>query len=589
MKPTSDDSDAGQGWSVYKRLLTYSAAYWPAFLVSFVGFAIYGATQFLAGKWLESVIDAVKEGALDQRLWLALAVLVIYAGRGIGSFLGNYSINYVARFVIHHLRTQLFDRMLLLPADYYHHHTSGEMLAQLTFNIEQVTVAATDSVKVFLREGLTVVALLGYLFYTNWKLTLIFIAVAPLLGVVISVASKRMRKLGHRIQKSVGDITSAASESIKGYQVVRVYGGTEFERDRFHKASDLNRRQYMKLVVAESINTPVVQFLVAMALATLMYIAMSPAVMGSMTTGEFVAFITVAGMITKPLRMLTEINATMQKGLAAANAVFTTMDQTAEQDHGSLAPTQVSGELCFSDVTYQYPEASVASLQHFSLQLHKGQTVALVGRSGSGKSTVAGLIPRFNDGWQGEILLDGQPLQDYSLAALRQQIAIVSQHVVLFNGTIAENIAYGAQANATLAEIESAARAAHVMEFAERLPDGLQTQVGESGVLLSGGQRQRIAIARAILKDAPILILDEATSALDTESERHIQAALNTVMQNRTTLVIAHRLSTIENADLIVVMDQGHIVEQGTHDALINRKQHYASLYNMQRNEESDG
>ena len=572
----------------YRRLLAYAKPYWLAFCVAFVGYAFYGASQALSAKWLESVIDSVEQGRLDDRVWLALAVLGIFALRGVGSFLGNYCISYVARYVVHGLRTDLFDRMLMLPAQYYQQHSSGELLAQLTYNVEQVTGAVTDAVKVLIREGLTVIGLFSYLFYLNWKLTLIFIAAAPFIGIVVRIASKRMRRLGHRIQKSVGDITNSASESIQGYQVVRVYGGTDFERKRFQGASDLNRRQFMKLVVAESINTPVVQFLVALALAALMYLAMAPSVMGGMSTGEFVAFITAAGMITKPLRMLTEINVKVQKGISAAEAVFATMDQESERDLGTLQIDRAAGNLLFDNICFTYPEKNEQVLSDFSLDIPQGKTVALVGKSGSGKSTVAGLIPRFNDGWVGSILLDGQPLESYPLVSLREQIAIVSQNVVLFNGTIAENIAYGSMASASIEQIQAAAEAAHVMEFVTRLPEGLQTQVGESGVLLSGGQRQRIAIARAILKDAPILIMDEATSALDTESERHIQSALEEVMKDRTTLVIAHRLSTIESADLIVVMDQGSIVEQGTHHELLLSDGAYAQLYKMQFGELAD-
>ncbi|WP_084628980.1 lipid A export permease/ATP-binding protein MsbA [Neptunomonas japonica] len=572
----------------YLRLLAYAKPYWPVFCVAFMGYAFYGASQALSAKWLESVVDSVEQGRLDERIWLALAVLAIFALRGVGTFLGNYCISYVARYVVHGLRTDLFDRMLMLPAQYYQQHSSGDLLAQLTYNVEQVTGAVTDAVKVLIREGLTVIGLFSYLFYLNWKLTLIFVAAAPFIGIVVRIASKRMRRLGHRIQKSVGDITNSASESIQGYQVVRVYGGTDFERQRFHGASDLNRRQFMKLVVAESINTPVVQFLVAMALAALMYLAMAPSVMGGMSTGEFVAFITAAGMITKPLRMLTEINVKVQKGISAAEAVFATMDQESEKDLGTRQVDRAAGHLLFENVSFTYPETTEMVLSDFSLDVPHGTTVALVGKSGSGKSTVAGLIPRFNDEWGGRVLLDNQPLESYQLASLRDQIAIVSQSVVLFNGSIAENIAYGSMASASIEQIQAAAEAAHVMEFVSRLPDGLQTQVGESGVLLSGGQRQRIAIARAILKDAPILIMDEATSALDTESERHIQDALEGVMKDRTTLVIAHRLSTIEKADMIVVMDQGRIVEQGNHSDLLKREGAYAQLYKMQFSELAD-
>nr|WP_067286483.1 lipid A export permease/ATP-binding protein MsbA [Marinobacterium profundum] len=569
-------------WAIYRRLLVYVKPYWFAFVVSFVAFGVYGASQALSAKWLEHVVNAVEKGDLEQRGVLALAVLGIFALRGVGTFVGNYSISHVARQVVHGLRTDLFERMLALPSSYYLQNSSGELLAKLTYNVEQVTGAVTDAIKTLLREGLTVIGLFGYLFYLNWKLTLIFIAAAPFIAVVVSIASKRMRKLSRRLQQSVGDITSAASEAIKGYQIVRIFGGTEFERKRFNDASDRNRRQFMKMVVTQSLNTPTVQFLIAMALAGLLFTAMHPDVMGGMSTGQFVAFLTAAGLITKPLRELTDISTKVQKGIAAAESVFSIMDEAPEKDTGQQQVDRARGELSFNKVGFRYGVDADPVLHDLELQIAPGQTVALVGRSGSGKSTLASLLPRFGDGWTGQILLDGIPLEQYRLSNLREQIALVNQQVVLFNGTIAQNIAYGAMAACSEARIEAAAEAAHVMEFVRRLPHGLNTEVGESGLLLSGGQRQRIAIARAILKDAPILILDEATSALDTESERHIQDALDQVIKGRTTLVIAHRLSTVEKADMILVLDQGRIVEQGSHAELIEREGAYAQLHRMQ-------
>ncbi|SEG82561.1 lipid A export permease/ATP-binding protein MsbA [Marinobacterium lutimaris] len=565
-------------WQLYKRLLGYARPYWVAFVASFIGFAIYGATQAWSARWLEQVVNAVQAGELDQRGMLALTVLVIFALRGIGTFIGTYTISHVARQVVHALRTDLFDRMLTLPSSYYQRTASGELLAKLTYNVEQVTGAVTNAIKTGLREGLTVVGLMGYLLYLNWKLTLVFVLAAPFIGIVVTIASKRMRMLSRRLQKSVGDITSSASESIKGYQVVRIFGGTQQERQRFHKASDNNRRQMMKMVVTQSLNTPIVQFIIAMALAGLLFIAMHPSVMGTMTTGGFVAFLTAAGLITKPLRQLTEISSIIQKGVAAAESIFDVMDQPAERDSGERNAKGVSGDLRFEQVRFTYPGQDTPALKGISLDIPSGSTVALVGRSGSGKSTLAAMLPRFNDGWEGNILLDGVSLNDYSLLSLREQIALVNQHVVLFNGTLADNIAYGAMAGASREAIMAAAEAAHVTEFLDRLENGLDTMIGEDGVMLSGGQRQRIAIARAILKDAPLLILDEATSALDTESERHIQAALESVVKGRTTLVIAHRLSTIEKADMIVVMDDGEIIEKGSHQELLAKEGAYASF-----------
>ncbi|MBP0047203.1 lipid A export permease/ATP-binding protein MsbA [Marinobacterium sp. AK62] len=580
-KSGPDAMRSKEGWSIYKRLLTYVMPYWPAFLVSFIGFAIYGAGQALSAKWLEQVVDTVQREDFEQRTWLALAVLGIFLMRGVGTFIGNYSIAYVGRETVHRMRSEVFEHLLFLPSHFYSYHASGELLAKLTYNVEQVTGAVTNAIKIFLRETLTLIGLMAYMFYLNWKLTLIFIAAGPLIGLVVSMASKRMRRLSRRIQQSVGDITESASEAIKGYQVVRVFGGASAERQRFQEASLRNKRQFMKLVVTQSLNTPVIQMLIAVALSTLLYLAMHPDVMGDMTTGGFVAFLTAAGMLTKPVRQLTDISAIIQRGIAAAESLFEVLDEPVEQDRGNQRLEKV-GDIEFKQLNFTYPNTTKPVLRDISLRLPQGKSLALVGRSGSGKSTLASLLPRFNDGWDGELLINGVPVESFTLASLRDQISLVNQNVVLFNGTIAENIAYGAMAGATEEQILAAAEAAHVNEFAARLPDGIHTPVGENGVLLSGGQRQRIAIARAILKDAPILILDEATSALDTESERHIQQALEEVMKGRTTLVIAHRLSTIEKADIIAVMDDGKVVEQGSHPELLDQQGAYAKFHILQ-------
>ncbi|GAA0697873.1 lipid A export permease/ATP-binding protein MsbA [Marinobacterium maritimum] len=581
-KETSQDAaTTDNAWQTYRRLLVYVRPLWFVFVISFIGFAIYGAGQALSAKWLEMVVDTVQKNDYEQRWFLAAAVMGIFILRGLGGFIGNYSIAYVGREVIHRLRTQVFERLLLLPSSFYSHHSSGELLAKLTYNVEQVTEAVTSAIKVLFREGLTVAGLMGYMFYLNWKLTLIFIAAGPLIGLVVSMASKRMRKLSRRIQKSVGDITEAASESIKGYQVVRIFGGADAERERFQQVSLHNKRQFMKLVVTQSLNTPIIQLLVAMALSALLFLAMQPDVMGSMTTGGFVAFLTAAGMITKPLRLLTDVTSIVQKGIAAAESLFEVLDEPVEQDSGTRKLERV-GDIEFRHLGFAYPGTDKQVLQDICLKLPQGKTVALVGRSGSGKTTLASLLPRFNDGWSGELLVNGEPLESFTLESLRSNISLVNQNVVLFNGTIAENIAYGSMAGASESAILAAAEAAHVMEFVERLPEGIHTRVGENGVLLSGGQRQRIAIARAILNDAPILILDEATSALDTTSERHIQEALEEVMRGRTTLVIAHRLSTIEKADVIVVMEDGRIIEQGSHSELLEQQGAYSKFHILQ-------
>jgi len=556
-------------------------------MFSFMGFAIYGASQAASAKWLEMVVNSVEAGAFDQRYLLAGLVVGIFTARGLGTFIGSYCIAYIARQTIHSLRVDLFNTLQRLPTSFFARSSSGQMLAKLTYNVEQVTEAVTDAVKVGLREGMTVIGLFAYMAYLNWKLTLIFVAAAPLIGVVVMIASKKMRKQAREIQESVGDIAESASEAIKGYQVVRIFGGVEFEQKRFFDASNLNRQQFMKLVVTQSLNTPLVQVLVSIALAVLMFIAMHPSVMSGMTTGGFVAFLTAAGLITKPLRLLTDVNTKIQRGIAASEGVFNVMDEPVEEDTGQHTLNTVRGDITIRDVSFRYGKGLDNALNSIDLDIPAGTTVALVGRSGSGKSTLVSLLPRFNDQWSGQILLDEHPIEGFTLSSLRDKIALVNQQVILFNGSIADNIAYGALSSCSSEQVVAAAEAAHAMEFIDQLPNGLDTQIGEGGVLLSGGQRQRIAIARAILKNAPILILDEATSALDTESERHIQAALDEVVKGRTTLIIAHRLSTIEKADLIVVMDKSRIVERGSHAELLALDGAYAHLHRMQFSDEA--
>lgn len=581
----SHESQAGaerNGWQSYKRLLAYAKPFWYAFVVSFIGFLLYALTQTAFAKWLQHLIDNINEGQLENRELVALAVVAIFFVRGIGSFLGQYAISYAARKIVHELRSELFLKLLSMPSEFYDREASGQILTRLTYNVEQVTGATTDALRVMIREGLTIIGLFGYLLYLNWQLTMIFVAVMPVIGIVVSFASKRFRRLSKRIQSSVGDVAKTAIEVIKGYEVVRVFGGQKHEQRRFERLSEYNRKQFMKLVVAKSINTPVVQLFVASALALLVYLATNPALLADMSAGEFVAFITAAGMIAKPIRQVTDVNSTIQKGIAAADSFFDMLDADAEQDHGAVHLERVQGDLHLNEVTFSYSGAGVPVLRDVSLNIPAGKVTALVGRSGSGKSTLVKLLMRFYNPQTGQVLLDGVALPEVVLSDLRRQISLVNQQVVLFDGSIAENIAYGALSDTPREAIEAAAKAAHVLEFAQRMPEGLDTQVGENGLSLSGGQRQRIAIARAILKDAPILILDEATSALDSESERHIQDAMESVMEGRTTVVIAHRLSTIEKADLIVVMDDGRIVEQGTHDTLLAQGGAYANLYNMQ-------
>jgi subfamily B ATP-binding cassette protein MsbA len=570
------------GVKVYARLAAYLRHDWKILVVGLLGFAVYAATQAGAAWWLEQFVNAVEQNRFDQRGYLAGLILAVFFVRGVGWLFGSYSFAHVARSLVNRLRTQMFDHLLVLPSSYYQRHSTAELTSKLIYNAEQVTGAATGALKTVISEGLTVLGLFGYMLYLNWRLTLLFMAILPLIGLVVRFASKRLRRLSQNIQSSVSDISASASEAIHGYQVVRIFGGAQAERERFGQASERNRRQFMKLVVTDSVSTPVVQMLVAGVVALLTYLAMSPAFLGAMSTGAFIAFISTAAMMAKPVRSLTEVNATIQKGIAAADSFFSLFDEAPEVDTGDVKLGKAQGDIVFDRVGFTYPNATAPAIRSVSLHVPAGSTVALVGRSGSGKSTLSSLIPRFFDVSEGQIRLDGQAIDRYTLESLRQQIALVNQHVVLFEGTIAANIAYGALANASPEAIAQAADAAQVTEFTQHLPDGLNTMVGENGLLLSGGQRQRIAIARAILKDAPILILDEATSALDSESERHIQRALEHLMQNRTTLIIAHRLSTIEKADQIVVMEHGQVLEQGTHSELLARGGHYAALHRLQ-------
>ncbi|WP_097461202.1 lipid A export permease/ATP-binding protein MsbA [Mangrovitalea sediminis] len=569
-------------WQIYRRLLTYLKPLWFAFMLAVIGNGIYAGASTAMAAAMEFVIKAVQEPSHHSRVLVCLLIVAVFLMRGVGTFFGQYFMAKVARSIVNEMRTEIFNHFLKLPCGFFEDHASGHLVSKITYNVEQVTGAATSAITVMLREGLTVVGLVGFMFVTNWRLSLIFLALGPLIGGIISYVSKRFRKLSRRIQSSMGDVTHVASEAINGYRVVRIFGGESYEEVRFREVSENNQRQSMKMALTQAISTPVVQVLVAIAIALLVWLALAPSVQGHMTTGQFVAFITAATTLAKPIRQLTSVHSQVQQGIAAAQDVFENLDVPIEADEGSLEPPRVRGDIRFDQVRFRYRSQYEDVLKGIDLDIRAGQTVALVGRSGSGKSTLISLLPRFYDFTGGNILIDGMPQRDLTLAALRRQMSLVTQQVVLFNDTIANNIAYGVLRNTSKEEIREAARKAYALEFIERLPQGFDTLIGDNGVMLSGGQRQRLAIARALLKDAPILILDEATSALDTESERQIQAALETVMQGRTTLVIAHRLSTVENADRILVMDAGQIVESGSHSELLALDGQYAQLYQMQ-------
>lgn len=574
-------------WETYKRLLAYAKPFWLAFSLAVVGNFIYaGASSGMAAS-MEYVITAIENPTEENRLQLTLLIVGVFAMRGLGTFMSQYFISYVGRQVIHALRTQVYDRLLALPSKFFDNNASGRLVSKLTFNVEQVAEATTSAVTITLREGLTVIGLLGFMLYTNWKLTLVFAVIGPFIGLVVTYASRRFRKISKRIQGSMGDITHVASESITGYRVVRTFGGEEYEQQRFRDVSERNLKQSLKMASTQSISVPAIQVLVAIAIAALVWIMLSPEIRGEMSTGQLVAFITAATTMAKPIRQVTSVHAKIQKGVAAAMDVFSTIDEAPEDDPGTYAPERVTGTIEFDHVCFRYGDELDNVLQDITETIPAGQSVALVGRSGSGKSTLVSLLPRFYEFTSGDIRVDGHSLKEFRLSALRAQIALVTQSVVLFNDTVAANIAYGALRDCSREQIREAAAKAHALEFIDRMPDGLDTMIGDNGVMLSGGQRQRLAIARALLKDAPILILDEATSALDTESERHIQEALETVMKGRTTLVIAHRLSTIEKADRILVMENGRIVESGRHSELLDSGGAYAQLHQMQFNDAS--
>jgi subfamily B ATP-binding cassette protein MsbA len=521
--------------------------------------------------------------------WAPVIIVLIFLVRGIAGFVATYAINWVGNKVVMDLRGEMFRKLLTLPTHYYDNHATGNLISKLTFDVTQVTAAATSVVTVSIRDSIIIAGLLGWLIYLNWKLTLLSLVVTPAVALVIYTINRRLRNSSRDSQRAMGNVTQVIEESVGAHKVVKLFGGQSYEEQRVTTETNWMRRHAMKQAAAAAANVPLVQLVAAVALAVIIYLATAQAKTDATSVGGFLSFVAAMLMLTAPIKRLTSISEHMQRGLAAAESVFELLDTRSEQDAGTVVIGRATGRLNFEHLTFAYQNDAAAAqdaprlaLRDICLEIPAGQAVALVGASGSGKSTLANLVPRFYLPSSGRITLDGHDLNELSLASLRSNIALVSQEVVLFNDTLAANIAYGQEREVSEAEIIAAATAAHAMEFIREWPEGLNTLVGERGVKLSGGQRQRIAIARAILKDAPILILDEATSALDSESERHVQAALETLMRGRTTLVIAHRLSTIENADRIVVMQKGEIVEVGTHRELLDKNGVYAQLHRVQ-------
>ena len=569
----------------YRRLLGYLKPHKGMFALGILGGTIYSAST-ASFAWLAKQFgDEISHPAAahpDPR-WIVLipiALIVIFIGRGIGNFTQTYCMGYVGRSIVKRLRAEIFRSVLDLPTAYFDRTSSGTLLSKLTYNSEQVGQASTDSIVIMVRAALTVIGMIVALFWFNWRLALISLAIGPLAAWLVSIVNKNFRRYGRRIQDSMGDVTRIAKESFEAPRLVKVYEAQPHLRAQFEAVNEHNRRSYMRLILTRGLANPTVQLVSALGGALVLGLAIRDTVGGEMTAGDLFGFFTALTSIAQPLRELVQVADPLQQGIAAAESLFELIDEPGEPRGGGHVVARVRGEVELRDVTFTYPKGEQPALRGVSLEVAAGTSLAIVGRSGSGKSTLVSLLPRFYDIGAGSILIDGRDIRDYELRSLREQIAVVSQDVTLFNDTIRNNIAFGRRVSQS--DMLQAAEAAHVMEFVSALPAGLDTVVGDRGVLLSGGQRQRISIARALLKNAPILILDEATSALDTEAERHIQAALAQLVRNRTTFVIAHRLSTVEQADRIVVLDAGELVESGTHAELLARDGRYAQLYRLQ-------
>ena len=574
---------------LYVRLLTYVRPYWKAFAAALACMGLASLAEPVFPAMMKQLLDEGFSSAAGAWDWLfyPLAIMGIFLVRAVLGFIGEYAMSWVSNNVVTELRLAMFRQMVRLPTRYYSDNLSGRLMSRIAYDVTGVAGAATNALTSLIKDSLAIVGLLAWLLYLNWQLTLITLSVVPFIGFVVRSFSKRLRGVAKGQQESMGKITQVLQETIEGHKVVKIFGGQSYEEMRFGKSVNEQRRLAMRATMAVAAQSPIVQFFAATGVAIIMGVALKQASNDQATVGSFVSFITAMLMILAPLRRITDVNAPIQRGLAAAESVFSLIDEPAEQDDGKVELGRAQGLVAFDNVRFTYPGAERPALDGVSLTIRPGESVALVGPSGSGKTTAANLLPRFYSIDAGQIRIDGHALPDIRLASLRDNIALVSQDVVLFNDTIAANIAYGGKKDATLEEIRAAARAAHALEFIDALPEGFETQIGENGVKLSGGQRQRLAIARAILKDAPILILDEATSALDTESERHVQAALDELMKGRSTLVIAHRLSTVERADRIVALAHGHVQEEGSHAELLAHDGLYARLYKMQKAEEA--